>query len=155
MAAKIDLAAENGVDFWIFDWYMYDDGPFLQRALEEGYLEAPNEGKVKFALMWANHDWIDIFPAKAGVPALNASSGNKYVGKPEDYGTKLREEYTAKHYHQPSDELQPDWVTTGTVEEADFYLKVAYKVAQGDKYPEWKPGNEFKATRDAMLGKPQ
>ena len=94
----------------------------------------------------------DHFPfAKAGVPALNASSGNKYVGKPEDYGTKLREEYTAKHYHQPSDQVQPDWVTTGTVEEADFYLKVAYMVAQAEKYPEWKPGNEFKAKRDAMM----
>jgi len=64
MAGKIDLAADNGVDFWIFDWYMYDDGPFLQRALEEGYLKAPNEGKVKFALMWANHDWVDIHPQK-------------------------------------------------------------------------------------------
>jgi len=97
----------------------------------------------------------DHFPfAKAGVPALSASSGNTYVGKPEDYGMKLREEYTAKHYHQPSDQVQPDWVTTGTVEEADFYLRVAYKVAQADTFPEWKPGNEFRAKRDAMMKKP-
>jgi len=96
----------------------------------------------------------DHFPfAKAGVPALNASSGNMYVGKPDDWGTKLREEYTAKHYHQPSDEVQPDWVTTGTTEEADFYLRVGYKVAQSDTIPEWRPGNEFKATRDAMMQK--
>lgn len=71
MARKIDLAAEHGVGFWIFDWYMYDDGPFLQRGLEEGYLGASNEGRVRFALMWANHDWIDIHPRKlAETPRL-------------------------------------------------------------------------------------
>jgi Zn-dependent M28 family amino/carboxypeptidase len=96
----------------------------------------------------------DHFPfAKAGVPALDASSGEEYVDKPEGWGKALRAEYTAKHYHQPSDEVQPDWVTTGVVQDSNFYLKVAYKVAQADKYPEWKPGNEFKAKRDAMLKK--
>jgi hypothetical protein len=49
--------------------------------------------------------------------------------------------------------VQPDWVTTGTVEEATFYLKVAYRVVQADTFPEWKPGNEFKAKRDAMMAK--
>ncbi len=96
----------------------------------------------------------DHFPfAKEGVPALDASSGIQYVDKPEGWGKAMREEYTAKHYHQPSDQVQPDWLTTGVVEESDFYMKVAYKVAQADKYPEWKPGNEFRAKREAMLGK--
>jgi Zn-dependent M28 family amino/carboxypeptidase len=118
-------------------------------ATEQGRTIVPDQEPEKGFYYRSDH-----FPfAKEGVPALDASSGNQYVGKPEDYGRKLREEYTAKHYHQPSDEVQPDWVTTGTVEEANFYLKVAYKVAQADKYPEWKPGNEFKAKRDAMMGK--
>jgi len=96
----------------------------------------------------------DHFPfAKAGVPALDASSGLEYADKPEGWGMKMREEYTAKHYHQPSDEVQADWVTTGVEQESDFYLRVAYKVAQGDKYPEWKPGNEFRAKREEMLKK--
>ena len=30
---------------------------------------------------------------------------------------------------------------------------VGYRVAQADKFPEWKPGNEFRAKRDAMLKK--
>lgn len=66
-ARKIDAAADHGVSAFLFDWYRYDDGPFLARALEEGYLRAPNNRRVRFALMWANHDWIDIHPARLGV----------------------------------------------------------------------------------------
>ena len=96
----------------------------------------------------------DHFPfAKEGVPALASGSGIEYVGKPEDYGTKLRDEYTAKLYHSPFDDVKPDWDLSGTVEESDFYLRIAYNVAQADKFPEWKPGNEFKAKRDAMMTK--
>ena len=69
MATKIAAAADHGVDAFIFDWYWYDDGAFIERCLEEGFLKAPNRERVKFSLMWANHDWIDIHPAKASVPA--------------------------------------------------------------------------------------
>ena len=62
-ARKLDVAADHGVDVFVFDWYWYD-GPFLNRALDEGYLGARNTDRVRFALMWANHDWVDIFPAK-------------------------------------------------------------------------------------------
>lgn len=65
MAKKIDAAADHGVDAFIFDWYHYNDGPFLDRPLDEAFLNAPNAHRLKFALMWANHDWIDIHPAKA------------------------------------------------------------------------------------------
>lgn len=64
MKIKIDAAADHGIDAWIFDWYWYDDGPFLARALDDGYLGAPNNSRVRFGLMWANHDWVDIHPAK-------------------------------------------------------------------------------------------
>jgi len=64
MAAKIDAAADHGIDAFIFDWYWYDDGPFLQRGLDEGFLKAANNDRLKFALMWANHNWVDIHPAR-------------------------------------------------------------------------------------------
>src|SRR5271163_1006445 len=41
-AKKIDAAANARLDAFIFDWYWYDDGPFLQGALEGGYLRAQN-----------------------------------------------------------------------------------------------------------------
>jgi len=65
MAQKIDCAADHGIDAFIFDWYYHEDGPFLERALEHGFLKAANRERLKFALMWANHTWIDIHPAKA------------------------------------------------------------------------------------------
>lgn len=68
MARKIDAAAGHGVDVFIFDWYMYEDGPFLNRCLDEGFLGAPNSARLKFALMWANHDWMDIHPHARGAP---------------------------------------------------------------------------------------
>jgi hypothetical protein len=68
MARKIDAAADHGIDAFIFDWYWYDDGPFLERALDRGFLKAKNNRKLKFALMWANHDWIDIHPKQLGTP---------------------------------------------------------------------------------------
>jgi hypothetical protein len=67
MAKKIDAAADHGVTAFIFDWYWHEIGPFLDRALDKGFLVAPNRGRIKFALMWANHDWTDVFPAKKDV----------------------------------------------------------------------------------------
>ena len=66
MAQKIKAASDYGIDCFIFDWYMYENGPFLNRCLDEGFLKAKNSGKIKFALMWANHDWVDIHPYTSG-----------------------------------------------------------------------------------------
>ncbi|HEX2950442.1 MAG TPA: glycoside hydrolase family 99-like domain-containing protein [Armatimonadota bacterium] len=63
-AKKIDAAADHGITHFLFDWYWYDGEPHRQRCLEEGYFGAPNKDRLQFALMWANHDWIDIHPAK-------------------------------------------------------------------------------------------
>jgi hypothetical protein len=53
----------TGIDTFIFDWYWYEDAPYLHGALERGFLKADNADQLRFALMWANHDWMDIFPA--------------------------------------------------------------------------------------------
>lgn len=68
MGRKIDAAADHGLDAFIFDWYWYEDGPYLQRGLEDGFLRAGNGARMKFALMWANHDWVDIHPATRSRP---------------------------------------------------------------------------------------
>lgn len=64
MAKKIDVAASHGIHAFIFDWYWYNDGPFLQRGLEHGFLAATNNDRLKFSIMWANHNWLDIHPAR-------------------------------------------------------------------------------------------
>jgi len=91
--------------------------------------------------------------AKQGVPALDPDEGIDYIGKPADYGKKVRDDYTEHDYHKPSDEVKPDWDLSGAREDLQALFAVGYRVAQADKYPEWKPGNEFKAKREAMLKK--
>jgi Zn-dependent M28 family amino/carboxypeptidase len=89
--------------------------------------------------------------AKQGVPALDPGAGVDFVGKPADYGQRVRDDYTQNRYHKPSDEVRPDWDLSGAGEDLQLLFAVGYRVAQADQYPEWKPGTEFKAKRDAML----
>jgi hypothetical protein len=63
MAKQITLAADHRIDVFLFDWYWYSGVKLLQRPLENGFLRATNQNRLKFALMWANHDWRNYFPA--------------------------------------------------------------------------------------------
>jgi hypothetical protein len=52
----IDVATDHGVNVFVYDWYWYDEGPFLESALNDGFLKATNNEKMQFYIMWANHD---------------------------------------------------------------------------------------------------
>ncbi len=60
-AREIDLAADHGIDVFLFDWYWYSGVKNMEEALEQGFLRADNRNRMKFALMWANHDRRDQF----------------------------------------------------------------------------------------------
>jgi Zn-dependent M28 family amino/carboxypeptidase len=89
--------------------------------------------------------------AKRGVPALDPDEGTEFIGKPEGYGQQKRDEYTNKDYHKVSDEVKADWELSGTIEDAQLLFQVGYRVANTEKFPEWKPGTEFKAVREETL----
>jgi Zn-dependent M28 family amino/carboxypeptidase len=89
--------------------------------------------------------------AKQGVPALSIHAGEEYIGKPEGFGREKTEQYTTYDYHKPSDEIKPRWDLSGQAQDVQLLFRVGLLVANGDRYPEWKPGNEFKARRDKML----
>jgi Zn-dependent M28 family amino/carboxypeptidase len=89
--------------------------------------------------------------AKLGVPALDPDEGLEYIGKPPEYGEKVRRDYTDRDYHQPSDIVRPDWDLAGAREDLKVFFAIGYRVAEADAMPGWKPGNEFKAKRDEML----
>jgi len=67
-AKEIDLAADNGIDVFLYDWYWYSGVKNMEEALEQGFLKAPNRSRMKFALMWANHDRADQFCPAFGEP---------------------------------------------------------------------------------------
>lgn len=56
MEKWIDAATEHGVNVFIFDWYWFDGGPFLESSINNGFLKAKNNEDMHFYLMWANHD---------------------------------------------------------------------------------------------------
>ena len=89
--------------------------------------------------------------AKQGVPAFYSKFGKDIIGRPAGYSTKLDEDYTANDYHKVSDEMKPNWDFSGALEDVKFLIELGATIADGEKWPEWRPGNEFKAKRDAML----
>ncbi len=56
MEKWIDAATDHGVNTFVFDWYWLEGGPFLENSLNNGFLKARNNEKIKFYVMWANHD---------------------------------------------------------------------------------------------------
>ena len=91
--------------------------------------------------------------AKVGVPSYYPKNGRTYTGQPADFADKNVNDYIANRYHKVTDEVQPDWTFEGAAQDTVFLLQVGLRIANGDKWPEWKPGNEFKARRDAMMKK--
>jgi Zn-dependent M28 family amino/carboxypeptidase len=89
--------------------------------------------------------------SKVGLPSLYTGAGKDVIGKPPEFGQQKKDEFVAKHYHQPSDEVNPAWDLSGGAEDVQLLFEVGYEVANGDKYPEWKPGTEFKAGRDETM----
>lgn len=56
MERWIEAATDHGINVFIFDWYWFDEGPFLESSLNNGFLKAKNNEKMKFYIMWANHN---------------------------------------------------------------------------------------------------
>jgi len=89
--------------------------------------------------------------AKVGVPSYYPKSGRAFIGQPADFAEKNVQDYLANRYHKVTDEVQPDWTFEGAAQDTVFLLQVGWRIANGDTWPEWKPGNEFKPKRDAMM----
>jgi Zn-dependent M28 family amino/carboxypeptidase len=89
--------------------------------------------------------------ARVGVPGMYLRGGRDYVGRPENWGEEQLVAYEREHYHQPSDELTPDWNFDGLVEDARFGFLAGLTIAAADEMPTWHPGDEFEAARRAAL----
>jgi Zn-dependent M28 family amino/carboxypeptidase len=89
--------------------------------------------------------------AKIGVPSIYLHSGTHFRGRPEGWGKEQIELWEAKHYHQPSDELRPDWDFDGMIDDARLGFYAGLAIANNPALPTWNPGNEFEAARKAAL----
>jgi Zn-dependent M28 family amino/carboxypeptidase len=87
--------------------------------------------------------------ARVGIPAFTINEGMKYKGHDEAWGIQQADEYTAKHYHQPSDEYHADMDFTGDAAMARFGFAVGWEAASLPKLMGWERGDEFEAARAA------
>ena len=85
--------------------------------------------------------------ARAGVPAFSINAGVKYAGQTAEWGKQQRDEYTAKHYHQPSDEYRADMDFTSNAALAKFGMVLGWQALAAVQTVNWLPGDEFEATR--------
>ncbi|MFL6244729.1 MAG: M28 family peptidase [Thermoanaerobaculia bacterium] len=91
--------------------------------------------------------------AKAGVPAFSIKQGLEVKDKPAGWGPAKSKEYREKHYHQPSDELDPTWDFNAAVQVAKLALWLGYEAAQGAQLPMWLEGEEFYAKTSTVRGR--
>ncbi len=70
MAKKTAVAADHGLSGFVFCWYYHAQGPFIERALHDGYLKAANRAQLPFAIMWANHDIAPLERVGAVTPEV-------------------------------------------------------------------------------------
>ena len=96
MEMQINAAVRHGVNVFAYDWYWYDNGPFLQQCLENGFMKAPNNDKMKFYLMWANHD-VNYLWDKRNSDTM-PSDAMLYRGAHNPYEFACATDYIISHY---------------------------------------------------------
>jgi len=90
----------------------------------------------------------DHFPlAKIGVPALSLSDPVEFIGPDPAASKRLHEEYEAKRYHQPDDEILPSWVYTGAVNDMRFLAELGWRIANLAEMPAYHPNEQFARPR--------
>jgi Zn-dependent M28 family amino/carboxypeptidase len=89
--------------------------------------------------------------ARAGVPGVYLGAGTDFIGKPAGWGREQHEKFERTNYHQPSDQITPDWNFDGMIENAQLGFAIGVHVANNAQLPTWVPGDEFEAARKAAL----
>jgi len=90
--------------------------------------------------------------ARVGIPAFSINEGMKYKGHDVAWGTQQADEFTAKHYHQPSDEYHPEMDFTGDAAMARFGFALGWQAASMPNLVGWEKGDEFEAARMKSMG---
>jgi len=85
--------------------------------------------------------------AKIGVPALYLSDGRDYIGRLQRRRQKQAASWINTHYHQPSDEYNPNWDLGGCIQDLHLIFEVAMRLANKEQMPTWLAGDEFEPVR--------
>lgn len=89
--------------------------------------------------------------AKVGVPALDMNNGEESTLHGDGWGKQQQKDYTALHYHQPSDNYSEAMNTDGMAQVANLLFKIGDQLANETTFPGWKNNSEFKAVREKSM----
>jgi Zn-dependent M28 family amino/carboxypeptidase len=88
----------------------------------------------------------DHFPlAKVGIPAVHLRHGDNFITPLTGDAAEFQREYTAKYYHQASDEFKEWWDISAMVQNSELGLAIGSKIANAPKAPRYKDTDEFSA----------
>lgn len=95
----------------------------------------------------------DHFPfAKVGVPAVSLQHGDTFLTPLGKVAKGFFDDYTAKYYHQVSDEYHDWWDASAMVQESELALAIGVKLADVAKLPRYKDTDEFSAADRKRFG---
>jgi Zn-dependent M28 family amino/carboxypeptidase len=96
----------------------------------------------------------DHFPfAKVGVPAISLRHGDDFVTPLTGDSLTFFRDYTAKYYHQASDEYHDWWDVSAMIQNAELGLSIGLKLANAPALPRYKDTDEFAAADKKRMGK--
>ena len=114
-----------------------------QLAAERGRVVGPDPEPGRGYFFRSDH-----FPlAKLGIPALSLSEPVDFVGENPAAARALSEDYIARRYHQPGDEIQPSWDYAGAVDDMRFLAELGWRIANADEMPAYHAGEQFARPR--------
>ena len=87
--------------------------------------------------------------ARAASEPEAADAAAQRLALPPEWGKALHDEYTAKRYHQPSDEYSPDMDFTADAAMARFGFALGWQALTAGATVGWQRGDEFEAKRQA------
>ena len=89
--------------------------------------------------------------AKVGVPMLAPSQGYDLLDGGKAAGQAILDDYRLHRYHQPSDKWNPNWDLSGPISDLEAFYGLGKELANSDIWPNWYPGDEFRAIRDKSM----
>jgi Zn-dependent M28 family amino/carboxypeptidase len=122
---------------------------YFNRAARDMQLTVKNEPTPEAGYYYRS-DHFSL--AKFGVPMLYAEGGEDLVNGGIAAGSAAAADYRANRYHQPSDEYDPRWDWSGAIRDLQIYYRIGRELAEGDAWPNWYQGDEFRGIRDRSRG---
>jgi len=122
----------------------------VRAAVLQGRVVKPNPNPAAGSFYRSDH-----FPlAKEGIPALYGHAGRDHKVHGEEWTKERADAWSSAHYHQPSDEYDPEyWDLEGAMDDLRLWFHVGLELAYSNDFPKWNEGTEFKAVRDATMGR--